>query len=119
MPDCPKRSDVRGLDLDPQNRCIHYHSARDIVAIKTKCCGVFYACKDCHNALADHGLVVWPSSEWDHTAVLCGNCETELTIREYLGCDSACPSCRADFNPGCRHHLHFYFDMSDKNSGLA
>jgi len=33
-----------------------------------------------------------------------------MSIRAYLGCgDDACPTCRASFNPGCRHHHHFYF----------
>ena len=111
MTDCPKRSDVKGLDLDAQTRCFHYHSARDIVAIKAKCCGLFYACKDCHDALVDHAWQVWPASEWEQNAVLCGNCQTELTVWQYLECESTCPACKAEFNPGCRHHLHFYFDV--------
>lgn len=110
MTDREQRSQVRGIGLDAQTRCIHYHSARDIVAIKTKCCNLFYACKDCHNALAEHVLLVWPSSEWEQNAVLCGNCQTELSIRQYLDCESKCPTCKADFNPGCRHHLHYYFE---------
>jgi len=35
----------------------------DIVAIQMRCCGLFYACKDCHLALADHPIAVWPQSE--------------------------------------------------------
>jgi uncharacterized CHY-type Zn-finger protein len=101
---------VRGLNLDSQTRCVHYHKPQDIIAIKMKCCGVYYACKDCHDALADHPIKVWPRDEWDEAAVLCGNCETELTIKQYLACLNQCPACQAEFNPGCRNHYHFYFD---------
>jgi uncharacterized CHY-type Zn-finger protein len=102
--------EVRGLDLDAQTRCRHWRSALDIVAIKMRCCGVHYACKDCHEALADHAIQVWPKAEWDEPAVLCGACGTELTVRQYLDCESRCPMCAAPFNPGCRTHHHFYFE---------
>jgi uncharacterized CHY-type Zn-finger protein len=102
---------VRGINLDAQTRCLHYHSAADIVAIKMKCCGIYYACKDCHIALAGHAIAVWPRSDRDQQVVLCGACGAELTIRAYLNCDSRCPACRAEFNPGCRSHHHFYFEM--------
>ena len=101
---------VHGVDLDAQTRCAHWRSPLDIVAIKMKCCGEYYACKDCHDALADHAAKVWPSSEFDQKAVLCGACGTELTVREYLACGNTCPVCGAGFNPGCRHHHHFYFE---------
>jgi uncharacterized CHY-type Zn-finger protein len=103
---------VRGVDLDAQTRCAHYRTQRDIVAIKMKCCGVYYACKDCHAALAGHPIQVWPQSEWDAPAVLCGSCGTELSINRYLQCGSQCPVCGAAFNPGCRSHYHFYFENS-------
>jgi uncharacterized CHY-type Zn-finger protein len=101
---------VLGIDLDPQTRCAHYNSALDIVAIKMKCCGVYYACKDCHDALADHAIQVWPRSERDQAAVLCGACGTELSIRQYLGCFNKCPICSSPFNPGCHKHYHYYFE---------
>lgn len=101
---------VLGLEVDPQARCAHYHAAEDIVAIKMRCCGVYYACKDCHIALAAHPIMVWPRSEWDQHAILCGRCKTQLTIREYLLSDARCPACRAAFNPRCRAHHHFYFE---------
>jgi uncharacterized CHY-type Zn-finger protein len=110
-----KTSEVRGVNLDPQTRCEHYRGPTDIVAIKMKCCGVYYACKDCHAALADHladyPTEVWPESEWDQRAILCGACGVELTIREYMQCESRCPGCGAPFNPGCRKHYHFYFQV--------
>jgi uncharacterized CHY-type Zn-finger protein len=107
----PNLSDVRGVNLDSQTRCEHYHGPTDIIAIKTKCCGVFYACKDCHDALADHGIEVWPESEWNQKAILCGACGAELTIGQYMNCEFRCPACLERFNPGCRNHYHFYFDV--------
>jgi uncharacterized CHY-type Zn-finger protein len=105
--------EVRGVDVDAQTRCAHYRSAVDIVAIKMACCGVYWACKDCHEELAGHAIAVWPRREWDARAVLCGACGVEMTIREYMGCESRCPECGAEFNPGCRRHHHFYFEIGE------
>ena len=103
------KHEVRGLNVDSQSRCVHYHSPLDIVAIKMKCCGTYYACKDCHDALANHAIEPWLESEWDTPAILCGSCGAELTITGYLNSNSRCPYCQAAFNPGCRKHYHFYF----------
>ena len=105
----PVRPEVRGVDQDAQTRCAHYRSELDIVAIKMKCCGVYYACKDCHEALAGHAMEAWPRSEWSQAAVLCGACGCEMSIEAYLSCGYRCPACGAAFNPGCRRHSHFYF----------
>lgn len=104
-----QRPEVRGVDVDGQTRCAHWHSEIDIIAIKMMCCGMYYACKDCHDALAGHASAVWPEQEWDTKAVLCGACGTELSVRDYLDCANVCPACGAGFNPGCRNHCHFYF----------
>jgi uncharacterized CHY-type Zn-finger protein len=104
------RPPVRGLDLDPQTRCAHWHSERDIIAIRMWCCGTYFACRECHDALADHPVQVWPRAEWGQLAVLCGACGGELTVREYLDCDSRCPGCGSAFNPGCKTHHHLYFE---------
>jgi uncharacterized CHY-type Zn-finger protein len=104
-----KLPDVRGINLDAHTRCQHYHGPTDIVAIKMKCCGVYYACKDCHAALADHRIEIWPEDEWRQRAILCGACGVELTIRQYMESESCCPACRAQFNPKCREHYHLYF----------
>lgn len=104
---------VRGLGLDAQTRCVHYNSPRDIVAIKMKCCGLYYACKDCHNALADHSIQVWQADDWKQRAVLCGACGNELAIAEYMACGFKCPACAAGFNPGCRNHYRFYFGSAE------
>jgi uncharacterized CHY-type Zn-finger protein len=100
---------VLGVDVDPQTRCAHYHSERDIIAIKFKCCDEWFACHQCHAELAGHSAQVWPKEEFDERAVLCGNCGRQLTIREYLQSESACPHCQSQFNPGCAKHHHFYF----------
>jgi uncharacterized CHY-type Zn-finger protein len=111
-----ERPKVRGVDVDAQTRCAHWYSAIDVIAIKMKCCGVYYACKDCHDALADHPAEVWPWSEWGQPAVLCGVCGTELSVRGYLDCGNVCPACGAGFNPGCRTHYHFYFETVPPDS---
>ncbi len=103
------RPPVSGIEVDAQTRCIHYGSPLDIVAIKMKCCGIWYACKDCHDALAGHGLETWPQSKWDELAVVCGVCGSAMSVRRYLECGDACPASRARFNPGCRDHHHLYF----------
>lgn len=101
---------VLGINLDAQTRCAHYHGPTDIIAIKMKCCGVYYACKDCHLALAQHPIEVWEYAKWDEKAILCGACGGELTIREYMRSEFRCPGCHAEFNPGCRNHHHYYFE---------
>jgi len=104
------RPEIRGIDLDRETRCAHWHSALDIVAIRMKCCGVHYACRDCHDALADHAAEVWPRDEWNVQAILCGACGAEMSIRDYLASADRCPACGAGFNPGCRLHRSSYFE---------
>jgi uncharacterized CHY-type Zn-finger protein len=103
------RPEVRGVGLDAQTRCAHYRGPLDIVALKLRCCRVYYACRECHDALAGHPAEVWPITERDHAAILCGACGAELTIAAYLHAGDACPRCAAPFNPGCRSHHPLYF----------
>lgn len=105
---------VRGLDIDPNTRCRHYHSAVDVIAIKMRCCETYFACMDCHIALAGHPAQVWPRAEWDRKAVLCGVCRSEMSVREYMDSGNRCPGCSAEFNPGCRNHYHFYFEETSR-----
>jgi uncharacterized CHY-type Zn-finger protein len=107
------RRAVYGIDLDAQTRCAHYGTELDIVAIKMKCCGLYYACKDCHKALADHPIEIWPREEWSQSAVLCGACGSELSVAQYMASGDRCPQCGAAFNPGCRKHYQFYFAIAD------
>jgi uncharacterized CHY-type Zn-finger protein len=104
---------VRGVQVDEASRCAHYHSQLDIVAIKMACCETYYSCIDCHAALADHTAAVWPRSAWDTLAVLCGACGEELSIQQYMNSNSSCPHCASRFNPGCKNHDHFYFEMEE------
>jgi uncharacterized CHY-type Zn-finger protein len=104
------RPHVHGVGVDAETRCAHYRSARDIIAIKMRCCGIYHACRECHDELADHAPAVWPRAEWDQIAVLCGACGWEMSVRDYLACESRCPACRAPFNPGCKNHHHLYFE---------
>jgi uncharacterized CHY-type Zn-finger protein len=106
------RPRVHGIDLDPQTRCSHYHTALDVIAIRMKCCGEYYACKECHDAMSNHAVEVWPKSEWDSNAILYGVCSIEMSVRQYLESKNECPGCKAHFNPGCRNHYHFYFEIA-------
>lgn len=103
--------DVKGIDVDAETRCAHYHSEIDIIAIKFKCCGEWFPCFDCHAAIADHEPAVWTKEERNKKAILCGACRHHLTIAEYFECGSRCPRCAADFNPGCANHYQLYFEI--------
>ena len=102
---------VEGVSLDPQTRCGHWHSPLDIIAIKMRCCETYYACRECHDELAGHATKVWPKTEWDQPAILCGACGVELSVHHYMARDNQCPACGAGFNPGCRTHYHLYFEQ--------
>ena len=102
--------DVFGVDVDANSRCAHWNSELDIIALRFKCCGRWYSCFDCHQAVADHAAEVWLRSERDANAVLCGGCGSQLSINEYLNCNSTCPKCAAAFNPACANHYHLYFE---------
>lgn len=100
---------VRGAVMDAETRCEHWHSELDIIAIKFKCCGEWFPCFECHSALAGHAASVWREDEREAKAILCGACGRQLSIKQYLNCDSTCPKCRSKFNPGCTTHYHLYF----------
>lgn len=111
-PPLPTEPKVHGIDVTALTQCAHWHSERDIIAIKHKCCGEYYACIRCHDALAGHPAAVWPRAhQRDAKAVLCGRCRIELTAAEYLGSGNVCPACSAAFNPGCALHYELYFEM--------
>ena len=101
---------VLGANVDAETRCAHYHGEDDIIALKFRCCGDWFPCHQCHAELAGHAVAVWPKEEFETRAILCGGCGHQLTIREYLACDSVCPRCRQSFNPGCANHYHLYFE---------
>ena len=100
---------IHGTSVNARTQCVHYHSERDIIAIKFKCCDEFYACIECHHETAGHTSVVWPAAAFNEEAIYCGNCLSTISIASYLTCDNTCPACRAAFNPGCANHYHLYF----------
>lgn len=104
--------EVRGVDVDPEARCAHYGTARDVVAIRFACCDTYYPCFRCHVETADHEATRWPLERREEAAVLCGACGAELAVQEYLGVD-ACPECETRFNPACADHYDRYFETVD------
>lgn len=82
-----KHHTVHGIGLDNETRCTHYH-----------------------NESEDHTPVPWSKSEFDEHAILCGVCDTTLSIKEYMETDH-CPHCDAQFNPRCAAHYPLYFDV--------
>ncbi|ELZ29589.1 zinc finger CHY domain protein [Halosimplex carlsbadense 2-9-1] len=104
---------LRGVDVDAETRCGHYDDPVDVVAIRFPCCGSYYPCFRCHDALTDHGAERIPREAFDDPAVFCGACGATLSVREYLTCDDACPACDAAFNPGCRRHREQYFAVEE------
>ena len=101
---------VVGVEVDAQTRCFHWHGERDVIAIKFKCCERWFPCYECHAALEKHSPQVWAHDEFDTKAILCGVCGHQLTINDYLNCDSTCLKCDSHFNPGCANHHHLYFE---------
>lgn len=102
---------VHGIEVDPQTRCRHYHSAVDIIAIRFPCCDTYYPCYECHQEVSDHPAARWNKDQTDEKAILCGACGHQLTIHEYLTSESVCLVCNANFNTGCRDHYHLYFEL--------
>ncbi len=102
---------VYGVGLDQHGRCQHYHTERDIVAIKFACCNKYWACYQCHQALADHPAQPWPKERCHENAILCGVCGTEHAVDVYLASQFKCPACLKPFNPGCARHYHLYFEL--------
>ncbi|MFZ3578438.1 CHY zinc finger protein [Virgibacillus sp. DJP39] len=95
--------------IDNETRCRHYHSVKDRIAIKFYCCGKYYSCYHCHAEQGCNSPKVWPKSMFNEKAVLCGACQSELTIQNYLDSGFVCPVCSASFNPGCSVHYQLYF----------
>lgn len=104
--------EIKGKTIDDETRCVHYHSALDIVAIKFKCCNTYYPCYQCHEEQADHVAQVWPTTAFETNAILCGACKTEMSIATYKQSDYQCPFCAAPFNPKCSLHNHLYFETT-------
>ncbi len=74
---------VYGDILDEETRCQHYHSERDIIALKCFACQKYYPCFLCHDRYEDHAFLAYPVRRSEDRVVLCGHCRTELTISQY------------------------------------
>ena len=105
-----KKQIIKGKPVDKQTRCEHYQSELDIIAIKFKCCNDYYPCFSCHAETTRHEPQTWPQSEFDTLAILCGACQQEMSINQYINSHAACPFCQAAFNPRCENHYHLYFE---------
>ena len=102
-------SKVHGVEVDAAGRCAHYHGPHDVLALRMHCCGEFYACRECHDAIAGHPATLWPLEAHDTLALRCGVCGESQRIAAYLAASDCCPSCKTLFNRGCRRHHHLYF----------
>ncbi|UUI02678.1 CHY zinc finger protein [Oceanobacillus jeddahense] len=102
---------IYGVIVDDQTRCKHYHTTKDIIAIKFNCCQKYYPCYQCHEACEDHPISVWGKDEFDELAIICGVCKTEHTINQYMNTNK-CLHCESPFNEGCQKHYHLYFDYT-------
>ncbi|KAK9474479.1 uncharacterized protein V1510DRAFT_412332 [Dipodascopsis tothii] len=105
---------LSGKLVDNETRCRHWHSNLDVIAIRFKCCDIFFACYECHKEEQDHQVVVWSKEEIDSPrirTILCGVCKYWMHTKEYFDCGSTCPYCKAGFNPYCSLHYDLYFEM--------
>ncbi|AIT59956.1 CHY zinc finger protein [Corynebacterium doosanense] len=96
----------QGVDLDPQGRCAHYRSPRDIALNRCGTCGDYFACHRCHDELTDH--VFGRVDKRDPEAVECGICGHRMGYNEYSTAPG-CAGCGHEFNPGCAAHAHLYW----------
>ncbi|MGL4819778.1 MAG: GNAT family N-acetyltransferase [Bacilli bacterium] len=104
-----KKTEHFGKVIDDFTRCDHYHTARDIISLRFKCCDRFYPCHLCHAETAGHEATLWEQSDYDVPVVCCGNCDSKFSIHQYLAADATCPVCTAEWNPACKTHSHFYW----------
>lgn len=100
---------LRGVDVDNETRCVHYHTARDVIAIRFPCCETFFPCFECHETCCEHEAERWPPDRFTERAILCGVCRKRLPIESYLESEHRCPNCEARFNPRCADHWERYF----------
>lgn len=101
---------VYGSVIDNETRCTHYHTEKDIIAIKFACCNRYYPCYKCHQEATNHAMKRWPKERFDTYAILCGVCHTEIAIENYMN-SSQCPICHVRFNDRCELHYPIYFEM--------
>ena len=101
---------LRGVAVDDDTRCRHWHDRVDVVALRFACCDTYYPCAACHAETTAHETDRLSRGQFDEQAVLCGVCRTTLSVETYLDAGDDCPACGASFNPDCRSHHHLYFE---------
>lgn len=102
---------VRGVEVDAESRCAHWRSAVDVVAMRFRCCGEYYGCHICHEAVAGHAAQRWETvRDADEMVAMCGVCGGEFTLAAYLTTSDRCPACGTGWNPGCVKHRDLYFE---------
>ena len=99
---------IKGINIDPQGRCKHWHSEVDIVANRCAKYRDFYSCYLCHDELTTHEFMPMLIDS-EEIAVICGVCEYKMTASVYLNLAYKCPNCQHLFNPGCALHKNTYF----------
>ncbi|KAL6940858.1 hypothetical protein ACO0QE_004776 [Hanseniaspora vineae] len=112
---------IKGLLVDDESRCEHWHSDLDVVALKFKCCpAVYYCCYSCHLEVnnidpetgsapnGQHQIEKFSRSDDTVKLIMCGACKTEMTFTEYTK-NMKCYNCKHDFNPRCKLHYDLYF----------
>jgi uncharacterized CHY-type Zn-finger protein len=102
---------LRGVAVDAESRCRHWHDGHDVVALRFACCDTYYPCAACHAETTAHGTDRLSRDRFGEPAVLCGVCRATLSVETYLDAGDDCPVCGAPFNPGCRRHRHLYFEL--------
>ena len=106
-----KKVNVAGIQSDAETRCQHYNGINDVLAIRLKCCTVYYSCRECHDELSGHTAQTWDLSERQQFALYCGRCQNTFSIDTYLNDPFKCPTCKCLFNPNCVEHHHLYFNL--------
>lgn len=101
---------IYGQIIDEETRCVHYHTSKDVIAIKFYCCHTYYPCYKCHEEACEHPIRRWPKKKFQETAILCGHCQSQISINTYLEAPFTCPNCNHPWNEGCALHYHIYFE---------
>lgn len=105
---------IHGTAVDPQGRCAHYRSPRDVIANKCATCGKWWACFQCHREHAGHPfgrmLIDAAGGVPAPQAAACGACGHTMAYAEY-SIAGECAGCGHPFNPGCAMHAPLYFQV--------
>lgn len=101
---------IEGIAVDEQGRCAHYNAPVDIVCYKFPHSNTYYPCNLCYEEINHKSPAEKYPIHSEVPAVLCGVCQTEIPINQYVNV-TQCPNCTYPFNPGCKNHFHYYFEI--------